>query len=204
MSDNMMESAIYEKSIENRQIISEELSVPVDNYYLYHYTSPDGFMGIIQPEGKAKLWFTQYDSLNDASERVAFEDYYKEYCSRKKCKHIFSDAFFTAINSLKGSDFCGITNRTNEFSIWDDGKKVPITHARNAICNTYLCCFSTDEDSLAMWNYYSKSGKYEGYNIGFLTDTLQTIGSFEKGYYIELIKVIYSDLKKEQILDELI
>ena len=31
----------------------------------------------------------------------------------------------------------------------------------------FVCCFSIDEDSLPMWNYYTKDPTNNGYNIGF-------------------------------------
>ena len=42
---------------------------------------------------------------------------------------------------------------------------------RSAVINpgtqTFVCCFSLDEDSLPMWNYYTKEINNQGYNIEF-------------------------------------
>ena len=46
---------------------------------IYHYTSPSGLLGILAKEGGAKLYFTQYDSLNDRSERIHAEKCIKKY-----------------------------------------------------------------------------------------------------------------------------
>lgn len=72
----------------------------------------------------------------------------------------------------------------------------------------YICCFSKARDSLPMWNYYTKDGKYEGYNIGFSFFETQRIGvqnPFETNCHFNLCNVIYEDDEKERIIqDELI
>lgn len=179
-------------------------SIQYDGFWVYHYTSPDGFMNIIQPNGEAKLWFTQYDSLNDTNERKAFEEFFKEYCQRKKREKTFSAAFISSIISMSGSDLCGISHWTNERLLLEDGTKSRVVHARQAECDTYLCCFSSDPDSLAMWNYYSKTSSYEGYNIWLEADVLESNSGFGKGYSLKLVKVVYEDDEKERILDQLL
>ena len=47
----------------------------------------------------------------------------------------------------------------------------------------YVFCTSTKVDSLNMWNYYLKNGKYQGYNIGISLEKML--------HYIESL-----DLKK--------
>ena len=37
---------------------------------------------------------------------------------------------------------------------------------------TFVCCFSIEEDSLPMWNYYTKDANSQGYNIEFLDKKL--------------------------------
>lgn len=37
---------------------------------------------------------------------------------------------------------------------------------------TFVCCFSIEEDSLPMWNYYTKETNSQGYNIEFLDKKL--------------------------------
>ena len=179
-------------------------AIQYEDFWVYHYTSPDGFMNIIQNNGKAKLWFTQYDSLNDVNERKAFEEFFKEYCEQKKKKKAFPAAFISSVASMSGSDVCGITRWTDERLLLEDGTESPVVHARQAECDTYLCCFSSDPDSLAMWNYYSKTGHYEGYNICLVADSLESNSGFGKGYSLRLVKVVYDDDEKEKILDQLL
>lgn len=179
-------------------------AIQYDGFWVYHYTSPEGFMNIIQDKGQAKLWFTQYDSLNDINERKAFEEFFKEYCGRKKKEKAFPAVFISRITPMSGSDVCGITRWTDERLLLEDGTESPVVHARQAECDTYLCCFSSDPDSLAMWNYYSKTGHYEGYNVCLEADSLESNSGFGKGYSLRLVKVVYEDDEKEKILDQLL
>mgnify|MGYP003292950937 CR=1 FL=1 len=71
-------------------------------------------------------------------------------------------------------------------------------------CDTYLCCFSKQPDLLPMWNYYLKSQHYEGYSIGFMSSMFASSLSFEKGYSIELKRVLYTNEEKDKILDKII
>ena len=38
---------------------------------------------------------------------------------------------------------------------------------RNKALSAYVCCFSLERDSLAMWNYYTKDPNNQGYNLVF-------------------------------------
>jgi hypothetical protein len=46
---------------------------------VYHYTSPDGLLGILNEDG-IRLWFSKYDCLNDASEGQEIVKYYQSAC----------------------------------------------------------------------------------------------------------------------------
>lgn len=105
---------------------------------------------------------------------------------------------------MSGSDVCGISRWIDEQLLLEDGTKTPVVHARQAECDTYLCCFSSDPDSLAMWNYYSKIGHYEGYNICLEAAALESNSGFGKGYSMKMVKVVYEDEEKEEILDQLL
>lgn len=57
---------------------------------------------------------------------------------------------------------------------WQKFLKIPkkmTEMLRSAVINpgtqTFVCCFSLDEDSLPMWNYYTKEINNQGYNIEF-------------------------------------
>ncbi len=135
---------------------------------IYHYTSASGLLGILKRDC-CKLWFTKYNSLNDSYESKNISDFLKSYCSKRIETGIFSREFATRIMSLTPSNkrFITIRSKTDN-SIFLERGITSITNMKQVPCDTYLCCFSDDADSLPMWNYYSKSDRYEGYNIGFL------------------------------------
>lgn len=68
--------------------------------------------------------------------------------------------------------------------------------------DTYLCSFSQNKDSLPMWNYYSKSQHYEGYNIGFYIENKHAEGL--SGYKFNIAKIIYTDTEKEELIRNLL
>lgn len=51
----------------------------------------------------------------------------------------------------------------------DDAFAQAISHEadRNKDMSAYVCCFSLERDSLAMWNYYTKDVNNQGYNLVF-------------------------------------
>ncbi len=168
---------------------------------LYHYTSPSGLLGILRRD-KCVLWFTKYDSLNDASERIEILSFSKRYCERKIREGVFSEEYAQAIMNVQLSDMHGIiypptlTDRIDE----EQGMRC-IGRAESTACDTYLCCFSEDPDSLPMWNYYSKSNDYQGYRIGFLHNYISDISNIGKGYSIHFRRVIYDESEKTEIFD---
>lgn len=177
----------------------------VDWCSVYHYTSPDGMLGILQPEGKAKLWFTRYDSLNDINERKEIVSFLKDYCSYQVKNKKLSQEFSDAILQLTPSDEHLLTYPVEPVEVEGAvGKATLRNSSRIAVCDTYLCCFSDSPDLLPMWNYYTKSQHYEGYSIGFHCPFLAGDAGFEKGYSLEFKRVIYSDYEKTALLDKLL
>lgn len=172
------------KEIEIKEIIKPKEIVN------YHYTSPSGLMGIIKEDGSAKVFFTQYDSLNDKSER--------EHAIRLICKAcqecieeetIDRDLFDAIRESLSSKEY---------FFVFPSETHPGAVTGKFEEYDTYLFSCSANSDSLPMWNYYSKSRHYEGYNIGFRLPTEPTPP--DKGYTMDLIKVVYDDsLKREMI-----
>lgn len=191
-------------------ILSNELmtlykACDVDWCSLYHYTSPDGMLGILQPAGKAKLWFTRYDSLNDINERKEIVSFLESYCSYQVKNQKLSQEFSDAILQLSPSDEYLLTYPGESVGV-DDlfGENTLRVNSRVTECDTYLCCFSDSPDLLPMWNYYTKSQHYEGYSIGFSCPFLAGDAGFEKGYSLEFKRVVYSDKEKAALLDKLL
>lgn len=140
-----------------------------------HYTSSQGLLGILKNQN---LRFTEYSYLNDNTEGdfifVVLED----------C--LYGDTYID--KEFKKAILCQLDNS-------------PFNEIFDLNCKHYfLCCFSSNSDSLPMWNYYSKMPSKVGYNIQFRYEELfQDIGdACEKndGLYFEGYKVMYS--KEEQ------
>ncbi len=187
-----------------KNIININMRYDYSTGCVYHYTSADGLKGIVSNDRNVNLWFTQYDCLNDMSERNEFIQYFEKYCNDKKDIGLFSETFYNAISKLNVSDFCYITTHNNEKIMHGNETIDGYTEMSSTDCNTYLCCFSENPDSLAMWNYYSKSKHYEGYNIGLFSHYFDKNTCFEKGYSIQLKKVIYSKQDKISLFDDLL
>ncbi len=163
---------------------------------IYHYTSPEAFINILKDDKTAVLRFTQYDSLNDCNERKEFFEYLAGYCDYQVKTRNFSKEFSERVKSIEGSDYSIVTNFPND--------RIDKLMSSTKKCYTYLCCFSKDSNSLAMWNYYTKSQHYEGYCIGFTPDEFRHNTCFGGNYDIVLKEVVYSDSDKNKILDTIL
>lgn len=165
-----------------------------NSFQLFHYTSRKGLEGILS-SNKPSLWFSQYDYLNDPSERLDIEIFLKEYCERKLEAGVFSKDFAEMVMSLKGQDKC--------FVLWqNDDDTYNVGGSKN--CYTYICSFSEDYDSLPMWNYYTKSNKHEGYNIMFKPNCFRKETGHSSGFKLELKKVIYDNATKKDLVDKML
>ncbi len=140
---------------------------------IYHYTSVDGIIGILRNK---ELWFTNIYFLNDNQE--LFYTYKLIDEVTKEIKKELSETFYKKIkarqNYLLSEDFF-----EQEKNVWGRHEY-------------YVASFSTDNDSLALWNYYTKSD-ITGYNIGF-KDYAFTDHSVAQG------KVCYEKIKQKEML----
>ena len=124
---------------------------------MFHYTSSNGFQSILFGDKfDAVLWASRYDCLNDVSEGTIAEEILKEVSNDMYKSKEISEELYKLFSSIK-------TSRTIPLYREVDGD-LKFTRSE---CNRYICSFSKNKDSLAMWNYYSKGSKYEGFNIGF-------------------------------------
>lgn len=85
---------------------------------------------------------------------------------------------------------------------YNKDEKIKITRPE---CDRYLCSFSKNKDSLAMWNYYSKGNKYEGFNIGFYPYSIKEslkklLGDKEAEFHI--YPVIYSRSEQKRLIEK--
>lgn len=121
-------------------------SIKVDEYIeksihpIYHYTSPAGFLGIIN---SGRLRFTDRLYLNDKTEGT----YVLSLCIENIDFFDFLDDKFKQVFLEKCKKRIEKPQRDRFF--------------------VYQCCFSADKDSLCLWNYYTKSDSIKGYNLQF-------------------------------------
>lgn len=172
------------------------LPKPQEPIKLYHYTSIAGFNSILfNNRDKVTLWATRYDCVNDKSEEVLINDIFNEVCNDLKDKKAISQEEFDLIKDCKPS---------KEVLFIGPHKKEGYNCSYYSEFDRYICCFSTEADSLPMWNYYSKNKKYMGYNIEFdLTELDDDINqqngkNINIGYYA----VIYKKGQQKKILKE--
>lgn len=167
---------------------------------VYHYTSPSGLLGIVdngEDSKNAKLWFTRWDSLNDKNERYDIQEVLKEYKELKgdDIREEFQDAIQELIDT--------------EVDEWELSAEPVTIDANERIVsemdskNVYICSFSTDGDSLPMWNYYSKSSRYEGYALGIDFVKWENIEN-SYGYMLNKYQIIYQEEDKRKKLDEIL
>ena len=114
---------------------------------IYHYTSVEGIIGILRNK---ELWFTNIYFLNDNQE--LFYTY-----------KLIDEVLTEIQNDLSKAFLTRIKNRKNYLLSEDYFDKEMDVWGRHEY---YVASFSTDEDNLALWNYYTKSDT-TGYNICF-------------------------------------
>ncbi|MCT7646592.1 DUF2971 domain-containing protein [Aliarcobacter butzleri] len=140
----------------------------------YHYTTIDGFKGIIESNG---LWLSEAKYLNDKEEIINGKNKAIEVINflmkEKKKYKIFSDILNGTIEKLNSLDFS----------------------------NKYICSFSLKFDDLDQWRAYGKNGS--GICIEFTRDK-EKYTLFEIFNFIKFAKVIYNDKRKYKILHRII
>lgn len=172
---------------------------------VYHYTSPSGLLGIVDNEENsknAKLWFTRWDSLNDKNERYDIQEVLKEY------KELKGDSipkeFQDAIQKLIDTDVDEWELPPILWHYYDMSHLKCMNFSDPNPDNIYICSFSTDGDSLPMWNYYSKSSHYEGYALGIDVAKWEERVKELNGCALDIRRVIYDEKDKIKKIDEIV
>ena len=127
---------------------------------VYHYTSPEGLVSILNNK---TFRFTDCQFFNDKLEY--------NYIKRPLC---------AAINKVKNK----LLNKDliEDVNNWLTEKYEMTYYTDKFKMRYYVFSTSIKGDSLNMWNYYLKNGKYQGYNIGIsLEKILDYIESLELG-----------------------
>ena len=164
---------------------------------LFHYTSPVGLNSILFGDSsKVTMWASRYDCLNDFSEGGVVGPVFQEACMELKETGEIDEYLYNLFSKVAPA-------RTILLHYFD-GKKIRITRPE---CDRYICSFSKNKDSLAMWNYYSKGSKYEGFNIGFfpacLKDSLHKF-LYEKEAIFHIYPVIYKRDEQKKLIKDLL
>lgn len=142
---------------------------------MYHYTSANTLPFIIKERNELCLRFTDYRFLNDKSEGVEIKEFFLS---------VLHELF---VQGKISKDF--LNEATRQYELKESENQ-----------NLYVACFSQDSDSLPMWNYYLKGGKYEGYSLGFVFD----IQKYLRREVLFKRKVIYNDALKKKLISYLI
>lgn len=170
---------------------------------VYHYTSPIGLLSIVadkeENHNNATLWFTRWDSLNDKKERYDIQEVLKEY--KKSKGDDIPKEFQDAIQKLIDTDVNEWELSLRSFIIDADKKIISEIDSKNV----YICSFSSDKDSLPMWNYYSKSNRYEGYALEIdFEKWKERVKKLLIGYALDIRQVIYQKEAKMAKLDAIV
>lgn len=186
--------------------VADAFSIPkldIQKYpAMYHYTSPDGLLGILE-RGAITLWFSRYDFLNDTSEGQDIQKQYDIACKELLKQNIIDNSIFLLIESAEPNDTGPFGFPYNQKTAGD-----PVAIMSTEQYETFVCCFSAKQDLLPMWNYYIKENHYQGYNFGLNpkmfedNDYNRRSGFFEKNGYMKINvgKVLYKDEEKQRIL----
>lgn len=160
---------------------------------IYHYTSPEGLYGIIE---NSSLRFSDIQFLNDKSEynhiskplKIAFNELKESipFDYDEILYYIDKQYETTVYKILSGSGW------NTKFGFTD------MKH--------YVFCASKVEDSLGMWNYYVKNGKYQGYNIGITVNQFLSCFKLIEEPKIKILygDVIYNEYEQVKVLSKLL
>ena len=171
----------------------------ISSSIIYHYTSPEGLLNILTTK---KLWFSDIQYMNDESEIT--------YTFK-----LLTDILHTLEERIDTSFYSEIVKYIEKRT------KLPTSFTNYINRDSFfVACFSTEQDELSLWNYYTKTGNMAGYNIGFnirlfikeIKDQLKVMHHFiygkticEKEKQMEYIQeaileynVVYSNMKTQK------
>lgn len=148
---------------------------------VYHYTSPEAFLSIIQNK---TLRFTDIRYLNDRSEGIYFVKLLLDFMDRHKSKYPHFNEIVNRL--LKKNDLNKIRNLETTNIDFNDISGMPYKPER-----VFVFCTCLEADSLNMWNYYVNNGAYQGYNIGFRVSELLKAFDTPKENQLDSFMVYY-------------
>ncbi len=168
---------------------------------IYHYTSQKGFEGIVREDG-IHLWFSDVRYMNDSSELINAKKFLIQAADELLNEKKIDEDIYNTIQKIE-------YNPKKFDSIKCVFSKNPFVSFQISSANyhKFVCCFSSESDSLPMWNYYLK-GDEHGYAIGINLDGIyakdcEIIGDIknENDYCFDdgITSMIYSDKEKISI-----
>lgn len=141
------------------------------NDIVYRYSSPVVFQNTLS---NMSLRFTRGDCFNDYEDGEVVKKLYIDCLSELIKEEKIDQEFFVAAAMTEIKHL-----------VWLVGDDL----AKQIECKPFICCFSEEKDSLQMWQYYSKSGSFEGYNLGFRLNELVHVHP----YFVEIGAVVYDE-----------
>ena len=105
---------------------------------------------------------------------------------------------FTNIKYMNDKDeiVAGLDSMAKDCNATEVEREKLISAFTNKGSQTFVCCFSLEEDSLSMWNYYTKEINNQGYNIEFdvkkLVESILRNNPILDGCYLAFGNVDYS------------
>ncbi|WP_017815184.1 DUF2971 domain-containing protein [Paenibacillus shenyangensis] len=177
MSERTVLDDMYEEFNDNlgsHQLMDNEFNT------LYHYTSIHGLEGIIS---KGEFWVTHVKYMNDSSESIYFWEVLDQVIESFIKKNPSASARKDFVNKLS---------------------QIKSHHSRLlGLTEQYVLSFSTQSDSLSMWNYY---GRNDGYCLGFskieMIELMNKLNETKNVGIVLAAQVIYDKALQIKILSE--
>lgn len=159
---------------------------------LYKYISQAGILGILNSNS---IWATDIFYMNDSAEYIHAVSLMKKKIKDRMSQDKSQPPQSAAAPLLPEYDPKYDKNFMELFFL------STIEEIIDKLTNfhIFVCSFTNQSDLLSQWRGYCTKGS--GYSIGFKTSLL--INSFHKKKY-QLVKCIYEDEKKFEIIDELL
>lgn len=160
---------------------------------IFHYTSPEAMISILRNES---IRFTDCQFLNDRTEYNHILDPLKEAIAQVEST-LYNKEITRLVEQQLGKNY-----QYEKFTYKRDSEGKILLET--TFSRYYVFCASIAPDSLSMWNYYVKSGSYQGYNIGIsvnrIIDSLPTqlVDSLMYG------QVIHDNKQKISLLTEVL